>query len=183
MSTLQTNINTLMNSNSVEELRNRMVPILTNLADTPPGSGIAEVTSLDGSITIDNTDPSAPDLSLPSGSFTPTVSAETDCTASVLRSLYSRVGNVVTISYYFSITLDPTFTVGVFNVSLPVASNFSNARDAFGVITPITDPYSDLVSAITNADTVNNEINITVEIASAGGAITIVSNIQYLVIP
>lgn len=120
---------------------------------------------------------------LSSADYTPTVSAETDCTATVLRSLYSRVGNVVTISYYFSILLDPTFTVGVFNVSLPVASNFSNARDAFGVITPITDPYSDLVSAITNADIATNDINITVELASAGAAITIVSNIQYLVIP
>jgi hypothetical protein len=119
---------------------------------------------------------------LSSADYTPTVSNESDCTATVLRSLYSRVGNVVTISYYFNILLDPTFTAGSFNVSLPVPSNFSNARDAFGVITPITDPYSDLVSAITNADTVNNEINITVEIATAGNAITIVSNIQYLII-
>jgi hypothetical protein len=172
-----------MNATSVEELRNRMVAILTTLADTPPGSGIEEVTSVDGSIIIDNTDPSAPDLSLPSGSFTPTVSNESDCTATVLRSLYSRVGNVVTISYYFNIQLDVGLSAGSFNVSLPVASNFSNARDAFGVITPITDPYSDLILAITNADTVNNEINITVEIATAGAPITIVSNIQYLVIP
>lgn len=40
-----------------------MVAILTTIADTPPGSGITEVTSVDGSIAIDNTDPSAPDLS------------------------------------------------------------------------------------------------------------------------
>ena len=120
---------------------------------------------------------------LSSADYTPTVSAETDCTATVLRSLYSRVGNVVTISYYFTIQLDVGLSTGSFNVSIPVASNFSNARDAFGVITPITDLYSDLVSAVTSADTAANQISIEVEIATAGNAITIVSNIQYLVIP
>ena len=120
---------------------------------------------------------------LSSADYTPTVSAETDCTASVLRSLYSRVGNVVTISYYFNIQLDVGLSTGSFNVSIPVASNFSNVRDAFGVITPITDPYSDLILAVTSADTAANQISITVEIATAGNAITIVSNIQYLVIP
>ena len=120
---------------------------------------------------------------LSSADYTPTVSAETNCTATVLRALYSRVGNVVTISYYFNIQLDAGLSGGSFNVSIPVASNFSNARDAFGVITPITDPYSELIIAITNADTVNNKITIDVEIATAGGPITIVSNIQYLVIP
>jgi hypothetical protein len=120
---------------------------------------------------------------LSSGDFSPTISAEADCNASVLRALYSRVGNVVTVSYYFSITLDPTFATGVFNVSLPVASNFSNVRDAFGVITPITDFYSELVSAVTNADIATNDINITIELLTAGGNITFVNNIQYLVIP
>jgi hypothetical protein len=120
---------------------------------------------------------------LSSADYTPTVSNESDCTVTVLRSLYSRVGNVVTISYYSQVSLDVGESTGSFNLSIPVASNFSNARDAFGVITPITDPYSDLVSAVTAADTAANEISITVIIATAGNAITVVSNIQYLVIP
>lgn len=119
---------------------------------------------------------------LSSGAFTPTISAEADCAASVLRALYSRVGNVVTVSYYLGIGLDPTFTAGSFNVSLPVASSFSNARDAFGVITPITDPYSKLVSAVTNADTAANEINFLIELSTAGDTLTFVANIQYLII-
>jgi hypothetical protein len=120
---------------------------------------------------------------LSSGDFSPTISAEADCNASVLRALYSRVGNVVTVTYYFNIQLDPTFTTGTFNVSLPVATNFTNARDAFGVITPITDPYSELVSAITAADTVNNELNITIEVLTASGTLTFVANIQYIILP
>ena len=119
---------------------------------------------------------------LSSGSFTPTISNETDCTANVLRSLYSRVGNVVTVSYYLDITLDATFTAGGFNVSLPIPSTFATARDAFGVITPITDPYSKLVSAITGADTATNEIGFTIELSTAADVLTFVANIQYLII-
>jgi hypothetical protein len=124
-----------------------------------------------------------PDLG--GGDFTSSVviSNEADCTANCLRALFSRVNNIVTCTYYLDITLDATFTVGTFNVSLPVATNFSNVRDAFGVITPITDPYSKLVSAVTNADTVNNEVGITIELLTAGDTLTFVSNIQYIILP
>ena len=97
-----------------------------------------------------------------SGNFTPTVSGENDCTVSVLRALYSRVNNIVTCSYYLDLALDPTFTIGSFNISPPVATDFANPRDAFGVITPITDPYSKLVSAVINADTAFDQISITI---------------------
>lgn len=117
-----------------------------------------------------------------SGNFTPTVSGENDCTASVLRALYSRVGNIVTCSYYLDIALDPTFTTGSFNISPPVATDFANARDAFGVITPITDPYSNLVSAVTNADTSFDQISFTIELSAAGGSLTFVANIQYIIL-
>ena len=117
-----------------------------------------------------------------SGNFTPTVSGENDCTATCLRALYSRVNNVVTCSYYMSITLDPTFTVGSYNISPPVASTFTNARDAFGVIGTITDPNSELISGIVEADTSFYQIKHTIEIATAGGTLTYVVNMQYLVI-
>ena len=117
-----------------------------------------------------------------SGNFTPTISDENDCTASCLRALYSRVNNIVTCSYYMSITLDPTFTTGSFNISPPVATNFANARDAFGVIGTITDPYADLVSSVIAADTAFDQIGITIEILSAGGTLTYVANIQYIII-
>ena len=134
-------------------------------------------------IAVENMFVGFPDLG--GGDFTSSVviSNEADCTASCLRALFSRVNNIVTCTYYLDIALDLTFTAGSFNVSLPVATNFTNARDAFGVITPITDPYANLVSAITNADTVNNELTITIEILTAGTGITFVSNIQYIILP
>jgi hypothetical protein len=124
-----------------------------------------------------------PDLG--GGDFTSSVviSNEVDCTATCLRALFSRVNNIVTCTFYLDIALDPTITTGTFNVSLPVATDFTNARDAFGVITPITDPYSELVSAITAADTVNNELVFNIEILTAGAGITFVANIQYIILP
>ena len=117
-----------------------------------------------------------------SGSFTPVISGENDCTVTFLRALYSRVNNIVTCSYYLDIDLDPTFTVGSFNISPPVASNFANARDAFGVVTPITNAYTDLISNIVSADTTFNQISIQIELSVADANITFVANIQYIIL-
>jgi hypothetical protein len=123
-----------------------------------------------------------PDLG--GGDFTSsaTISGENDCTVGVLRALYSRVNNIVTCSYYLSIALDGGFATGSFNIAPPVASNFTNARDAFGVITPITDPYANLVSAVINADTSFDQISFTIELATSGDSLTFVANIQYIII-
>ena len=120
-----------------------------------------------------------------SGDFTSSVviSNEFQCDAECLRALYSRVNNIVTCTYYLSIGLDATFTSGGFNISLPVPTNFSNARDAFGVIGTITDPYAELYSSIIGADTVNNELGINIEVLTAGGGITFVANVQYIILP
>ena len=118
------------------------------------------------------------------GDFTSsaTISGENDCTATCLRALYSRVNNIVTCTYYLNITLDGGFTGGSFNIAPPVASNFTNARDAFGVLTPITDPYANLVSAVINADTAFDQISFTIELATSGDTLTFVANIQYIII-
>jgi len=123
-----------------------------------------------------------PDLG--GGDFTSsaTISGENDCTASCLRALFSRVNNIVTCTYYLSIDLDGGIFVGSFNIAPPVASTFTNARDAFGVITPITDPYANLVSAVINADTTFDQISFTIELASAGDTLTFVANIQYIIL-
>ena len=131
MSALQTNINTLMSATSFEELRNRMVAILTTIADTPPGSGITEVTSVDGSITIDNTDPSVPDLSIPSGAFTP-VPSDVTGSVTITSGFYSRSGQVVTMSFQFEGEADAGTADITFDFTLPVAATFANARQLFG---------------------------------------------------
>lgn len=117
-----------------------------------------------------------------SGNFTPTISGENDCTASCLRALYSRVGDIVTCSYYMNITLDPTFTAGSYNISPPVGSTFTSPRDAFGVVGTITDPYTDLISSVVSADTAFGQITHQIEIATAGGTLTYVVNMQYIIL-
>ena len=117
-----------------------------------------------------------------SGEFTPVISGENDCTATCFRALYSRVNNIVTCSYYMGIALDPAQTTGSFNISPPVGSDFLLARDAFGVITPITDPYTELVSAVVSADTASNQITHVIELLTPGGTLTYVVNMQYLVL-
>jgi hypothetical protein len=117
-----------------------------------------------------------------SGNYTPTISGANDCTATVLRAIYSRVDNIVTMSIYFDVDLDAGFAVGSFNISPPVGSTFTSPRDAFGVITPITNPFSELISTIVAADTASNQISIVVEVSVPDAAITVVANIQYIII-
>jgi hypothetical protein len=166
---------------SANDLRDAIEAFL-NTAGGGGGGGLSSIESTtldvsisDGVATVDGI----------GGDFTSSVviSNETDCTATCLRALYSRVNNIVTCSYYLGIGLDATFTSGGFNVSLPIPTNFSNARDAFGVITPITDPYSRLVIAITGADTATNEISFTIELDTQGASLTFVANIQYIILP
>ena len=118
------------------------------------------------------------------GDFTSsaTISGENDCAATCLRALYSRVNNIVTCTYYLGSDLDLGFTTGSFNIAPPVASTFTNARDAFGVLTPITDPYANLVTAVINADTTFDQISFTIELAVSGDTLTFVANIQYIIL-
>lgn len=119
-----------------------------------------------------------------SGTFTPVVSNETDCTVTVLRGIYSRVDNVVTMSIYLSIGLDTAGDIGTFNVDLPVASTFANGRDLFGVASIITNEVTRLGQYIISADTGNNKCYI--ETAGDGvntGVTDFIANIQYIILP
>lgn len=117
-----------------------------------------------------------------SGTFTPTISNELNCAVTCLRALYSRVDNVVTCSYYIDFDLDPTFTLGNFNISLPVASDFTNERNAFGVITPITNAYTELIRNYISADSILNQITFQIELSAADAQLTFVANIQYIIL-
>jgi hypothetical protein len=121
-------------------------------------------------------------LGLESGTFTPVISNEVDCTVTVLRGIYSRVDNVVTMSIYLSIGLDTAGDIGTFNVDLPVASTFANGRDLFGVASIMTNPVTNLGQYVINADTANNKCYIEVSSDGVSTAVTdFVANIQYLV--
>jgi hypothetical protein len=49
-------------------------------------------------------------------------------------------------------------------------------------MTPITDPYSRLVSATIAADTALDEIGFTIEVDTQGATLTFVANVQYIIL-
>lgn len=91
-----------------------------------------------------------------SGTFTPTVSDElNNIIVTPMAAYYQRVDNIVNCSYYLEVQLDTGQTSGSFNLSLPVASNFANAKDLFGIVSHNADT-TELVTWDLSADTVND---------------------------
>ena len=71
---------------------------------------------------------------LDSGVYTPTASAETNLTTLSYPSTFIRVGNIVNAFVLINITLDVGEDTGSFELSLPIASNFTNNKQLQGVI-------------------------------------------------
>lgn len=118
-----------------------------------------------------------------SGSFTPVISDEVDCNVTALRGIYSRVNDVVTMSLYLAIALDVVEGTGTFNVDLPVASTFPNARDCYGTANLMTNPIEQLRIYVISADTVNSKCSISVTGNTGISAVNdLVATIQYLVL-
>jgi len=79
-------------------------------------------------------------------------------TVTIVNGNYSRVGSVVTCSLFFEVTMGTGEASCTFNLDLPIASDFTQSKNAFGVV-----QYNDLSTAeflgwgIT-ADTATNKI-------------------------
>jgi hypothetical protein len=70
-----------------------------------------------------------------SGVFTPVESDVSDgASVSITSGTYSRVGNVVTMSFRMSIQMGPGTNATTFFISMPIASNFSSRYQANGVV-------------------------------------------------
>jgi hypothetical protein len=71
---------------------------------------------------------------LDSGVYTPTASAETNLVTLSYPSTFIRVGNIVNAFVLINITLDEGEDTGSFELSLPIASNFTTNKQLQGVI-------------------------------------------------
>jgi spore germination protein YaaH len=100
-----------------------------------------------------------------SGSFTPTITDEVDCTVTPIQAFYQRVDNVVNCSYFLQVDLDTGETNGTFNLSLPVASNFTQPKQLFGIVAHNNNP-TELVSWNLSADTTNDKCTVSVQSVS-----------------
>jgi hypothetical protein len=70
-----------------------------------------------------------------SGSYTPTISGYVNGIAvNVNSATYIRVGNIATVSAQLEIQLDAGESYGEFEMSLPVASDFTSGKNLFGLM-------------------------------------------------
>jgi hypothetical protein len=125
-----------------------------------------------------------PDIESGTWNPTPTNSGGTNPIVTILRGNYSRVGSVVTCSLLYELEMDGAESIGQFTLDLPIASNFTNVRDAFGIIS-----YNDLsvntFSAwLISADTTGNQIEMQVTSTNNGDVFqNIQAILQYVIIP
>ena len=149
------------------------------------GGGITTITSTDGSVDIDLSNPNAPDLSLPSGSWnpTPTNTGGTNPNVSIQGGNYSRVGLVVTCSLFFDVDMGLGENTAKFELNLPIASDFNNAKNAFGIIAYSAVGNGELDTWLISANTTSNKIIIDVtSVTNTHSFQSLYAVLQYVVI-
>jgi hypothetical protein len=112
-----------------------------------------------------------------SGTYTPTVSGVVNAiTATPNSATFIKVGGIVTCSIQLEITMDGGETTGSFELSLPVASNFTSAKNLFGLMQWSTGGTSlaEIVGLDINAETTNNTCFVDIVTATAA------ANMQYV---
>ena len=111
---------------------------------------------------------------LAAGTFTPTLTAVTNTSSPLLDGArYTRIGNIVTFSFRFSVTTSSGSSASTIRVTLPVASSFSNTNQAAGTC-------SGSLGRV-EADAANDEL-IVAWTSGAGGTETIVVTGQYTIL-
>jgi hypothetical protein len=92
-------------------------------------------------------------LGLESGTFTPVVSNESNIVNVVVDGgLYSRVGDIVTMSFRLSFELDAPANNGTFNFSLPIATTFTTRYQLMGIAKFNNSTASDNTNYVVEAD-------------------------------
>jgi hypothetical protein len=103
-----------------------------------------------------------------SGSFTPNVSDETNnVVVTPGQAFYQRIDNIVNCSYFLEVALDTGETTGTFNLTLPVASNFTLDKQLFGIVAYNGDP-TEFIGWQIGADTTNDKCFVSVTSSTTG---------------
>ena len=115
---------------------------------------------------------------LSSGTYTPTVSGVVNAiTATPNAATFIKVGSIVNCSIQLEITMDAGETTGSFELSLPVASNFTNAKQLFGLMQwSVNGTLAEIVALDIRAETTNGTCIVDLTTATAN------ANMQYCVI-
>jgi hypothetical protein len=125
------------------------------------------------------TAPAATDGNVFSGTYTPTLTNATNVTSSTAQVCqYMRVGNVVTVSGQVTIQSTASGNTAL-GMSIPVASNFTQGRQASGFVQDGANGGT--ITGAIIADTTNDRLEIRY-VAAAGVSTIFVINFTYLVL-
>jgi len=104
-----------------------------------------------------------------SGSYTPTISAETNLIVTPNSATFIKVGNIVMVSAQLQIDLDGGENDGTFEIELPVASDFTSTKNLFGMMQYSFDGTLAEIEALTiNAEITNNTCFVSLEVLTTG---------------
>lgn len=105
---------------------------------------------------------------LSSGSYTPTISGEVNgIIVNPNAATFIKVGSIVTVSAQLGIQLDTGETTGTFEISLPVASNFTSPKNLFGLMQwSNSGTLAEILSLSISAETTNNTCFVDIEVAT-----------------
>ena len=119
-----------------------------------------------------------------SGTYTPTISAETNgIIVNPNIATFIKVGKIVSCSIQLEVIVDAGETTGSFELSLPVASDFTNSKQLFGLMQFSVDgTLSDIVGLSIKADTTNNTCIVDLVTTTAANMPYCVIQLQYEVV-
>jgi hypothetical protein len=114
-----------------------------------------------------------------SGTYTPTASGFVNGIVAVPQAAtFLKVGNIVNCSIQIEIQLDVAENTGSFELSLPMASDFTNSKQLFGMMQYSL--FHEIVSVVIGAETTNNTCLVDIEVATDNIVMTLtVLTFQY----
>lgn len=117
-----------------------------------------------------------------SGTYTPTASGEVNGIVAVPQSAkFTKVGNIVNCTLQVEIQFDVAERTGSFELSLPIASTFTNSKELV-VMIQYAD-YAEIVGIIIGAETTNNTCIVDIEVSTANITMTLcVLTFQYEIV-
>ena len=117
-----------------------------------------------------------------SGTYTPTASGFVNgINANPQSAKFTKIGNIVNCTIQVEIQLDVAETTGSFELSLPIASTFTNSKQLVGMMQYAD--FSQIVGLIIGAETTNNTCIVDIEVTTANITMTLcVLTFQYEVL-
>ena len=109
-----------------------------------------------------------------SGTYTPTISGYVNGIVVTPNSAtFIKVGSIVSVSAQIGIQLDTGEVTGSFEMSLPVASNFTTSKQCFGLMQYSFGPgtLAEILNLEISAETTNNTCFVNLEVATANATL------------